>query len=80
MQKKAYDVKASASIAILGCIGVVVAATIVKSLPVYALKWLVVAVVLFTSYTMFRSYRGRKQSSPQPKEGHHAIQSDLQLD
>lgn len=59
MQKKAYDVKASASIAILGCIGVVVAATIVKSLPVYALKWLVVAVVLFTSYTMFRSYRGR---------------------
>lgn len=53
----AYDLKASIIITILGSIGVLIAGLLVKSLPLKILTWLVIVVVLYTSFSMFRSFR-----------------------
>jgi len=50
----AYDRKATLAITIAGVVGVLVAAYVVKSLPLELMRWLVVAVVLVTSITMIR--------------------------
>lgn len=55
IKEAAYDRRASMGITIGGAIGVVIAAYIVKSLPLNILKWLVDAVILYTSYTLFKS-------------------------
>ncbi|NMM64177.1 sulfite exporter TauE/SafE family protein [Clostridium sp. P21] len=51
----AYSSKASIPITILGTIGVLIAAYIVKSLPLNILKWVVVCVIIYTSFVMFKS-------------------------
>lgn len=56
----AYSTKASMSITILGSIGVLIAAYIVKSLPLNILKWVVVCVIIYTSAMMFKSSRLNK--------------------
>jgi uncharacterized membrane protein YfcA len=53
----AYDRKASMAITVGGVIGVLIAAYIVKSLPLDVLKWLVVVVIFYTSVMMFKSYK-----------------------
>ncbi|TKB54229.1 TSUP family transporter [Ferrimonas aestuarii] len=53
----AFDAKAVVAVAIAGPIAVVLAATLVKSMDVEMLKWLVAAVVLYTSISMFRSWK-----------------------
>jgi uncharacterized membrane protein YfcA len=50
-----YNLKSALGLAIGGIPGVLIAAFIVKSLPLDAVKWLVVGVVLYTSFTMLRS-------------------------
>lgn len=55
IKEKAYNRKASISIAITGVVGVLVAAFIVKSLPMEYLRWLVVVVVIYTGSIMLRS-------------------------
>ncbi|KPU27035.1 permease [Caloranaerobacter sp. TR13] len=55
VKEGAYDRKASMGITIGGVIGVIIAAYIVKSLPLNMLKWLVIAVILYTSLTMIRA-------------------------
>jgi uncharacterized membrane protein YfcA len=55
-----YDRKASLAITIFGVIGALIACYLVKSIPLVALKWIVFAVVLYTSYKMFKSYRTNK--------------------
>jgi uncharacterized membrane protein YfcA len=50
-----YSTKASMYMTILGSIGVLFAAYIVKSLPLNILMWLVVCVVIYTSVMMFKS-------------------------
>ncbi|TYP57782.1 sulfite exporter TauE/SafE family protein [Thermosediminibacter litoriperuensis] len=55
VQEGAYDRKASVAITIAGSLGVLVAAYIVKSLPLTMLKWLVVFVIIYTAVTMLRS-------------------------
>ncbi len=57
----AYSSKASIGIAILGTIGVLIAAYIVKSLPLNVLKWVVVCVIIYTSFVMFKSSRGKHE-------------------
>lgn len=57
----AYSTKASMAIAILGSIGVLIAAYIVKSLPLNILKWVVVCVIIYTSSIMFKSSRINKK-------------------
>jgi len=55
IKEGAYDRRASMGIALGGLVGVVIAAYIVKSLPLNILKWLVIFVILYTSITMLRS-------------------------
>jgi len=55
IKESAYDRRTSISITAAGVFGVLIAAYIVKSLPLDILRWLVIAVVLYTSVTMLRS-------------------------
>jgi uncharacterized membrane protein YfcA len=51
----AYNRKAALLMAIPGTIAVLIAALVVKSLPLDVLRWMVIAIVLYTSATMFRA-------------------------
>lgn len=55
IKEGAYDRRASLVITIAGAVGVLIAAYIVKSLPLDILKWLVIGVIFYTSVTMLRS-------------------------
>lgn len=54
IKEGAYDRKGSMAIAIGGTVGVFIAAYLVKSLPLDTLRWIVIAVILYTSVTMIR--------------------------
>jgi uncharacterized membrane protein YfcA len=55
IKEQAYDMKSSIIISITGIFGVLIAAYVVKELPLTMLKWLVVVVILYTSAIMIRS-------------------------
>lgn len=55
VKESAYDIKASIAITIAGSVGVLIAAYIVKELPLETLKWMVVCVIIYTAITMIRS-------------------------
>lgn len=50
-----------------GAIGVLIAAYLVKSLPLTILKWLVVVVAIYTSFTLFKSSGKKKEQKIQAK-------------
>lgn len=55
IKEGAYNRRASLAIAITGIIGVLIAAFIVKSLPMDILKWLVIGVIVYTATVMLRA-------------------------
>ena len=55
LASKRFDRRTAIALAIGGVPGVLVAALIVKSLPLDAVRWLVVVVLTYTSFMMFRS-------------------------
>jgi uncharacterized membrane protein YfcA len=55
IRKEKYDVRAAIGLAIGGIPAVLIAAFIVRSLPLYWVRWLVVAVVVYTATAMLRS-------------------------
>lgn len=55
IKKGAYNRKAAIGMAIPGAVAVLIAAFIVKSLPMDALRWVVIVVVLYTSFVMLRA-------------------------
>ena len=57
--RQRYDLRAALGLALGGIPGVLVAAFIVKQLPVVWLRWLVVIVVLYASITMLRAARAK---------------------
>lgn len=57
----AYNRKAAVGMAIPGIAGVLIAAFIVKSLPLNALRWIVIAVILYTSATMLAAWFKNKE-------------------
>jgi len=62
VKEKAYDPKAAFALTLFGIFGVLLAAYVVKSLPLDAMKWVVLGVVIYTSAVMFVSaHRSRKQ-------------------
>jgi uncharacterized membrane protein YfcA len=63
VKEKAYDTKAAISLTISGIAGVLLAAYVVKSLPLNVLKGVVCFVVLYTSVWMFVS-AARKEKGP----------------
>lgn len=60
VKEKTYDTKASMAVTIFGVLGVFIAAYLVKELPLEVLKWLVIAVVLYTSLSMFKSLKAKR--------------------
>jgi uncharacterized membrane protein YfcA len=52
-----YSPRAALGLALGGLPGVLVAALIVKSLPLTAVRWLVVVAVVYAAITMLRSAR-----------------------
>ena len=58
-----YNLKAALGLAIGGVPGVLLAAFIVKSLPLTAVNWLVVAVVVYTALMMLRSAQRERRNS-----------------
>ena len=54
IKEGAYNRKAAISMAIPGAIAVLIAAFLVKSLPLATLRWVVIGVIIFTSFVMFR--------------------------
>jgi uncharacterized membrane protein YfcA len=55
VRKGGYDLRAAVGLAIGGIPGVLIAAFIVKSLPLYTVRWLVVVVVVYTAAMLLRS-------------------------
>jgi uncharacterized membrane protein YfcA len=55
IREGAYNRKAAMAMAIPGVIAVLIAAFIVKSLPLDVLRWVVIVVILYTSAVMLRS-------------------------
>jgi len=55
IKEGAYNRKAAVSMAIPGIIAVLIAAFLVKSLPLDTLRWVVIGVIIYTSVVMFKS-------------------------
>ncbi len=55
IEKRRYGLRPALGLALGGVPAVLIAAFVVKSLPVEALRWLVAAVVLYTAFVMLRS-------------------------
>ena len=65
MRKNAYDGQAALGIALGGIPGVLVAAYVVKSLPLEAIRWLVVVVVLYAGVSLLKTaFEQRRGASP----------------
>lgn len=62
----AYSLKAALGLTIGGIPGVLIAAYIVKSLPIVAVRWLVVAVVLYAAFSMLRSASSQESQKADP--------------
>lgn len=67
IRKKRYSPKSALGLTLAGIPGVFLAAYIVRSLPLGAVRWLVILIVIYTSSTMLRSAaaeseRGRAES------------------
>jgi uncharacterized membrane protein YfcA len=68
IKEASYDPKAAIGLTGLGIIGVLIAAYIVKSLPLNVLKWVVVVVILYTSVMMFRSVKKKGAAETQAED------------
>ena len=55
IRERCYSLQAALGLALGGIPGVLVAAFIVTSLPLYAVRWLVIVVVVYTAVTMLHS-------------------------
>jgi uncharacterized membrane protein YfcA len=55
IKEGAYNRKAAIGMALPGIIAVLIAALIVKSLPLDTLRWLVIIVIVYTSVVMLKS-------------------------
>jgi uncharacterized membrane protein YfcA len=58
-----YSPRATLGLALGGLPGVLIAALIVKSLPLTAMRWLVIVAVVYAAFTMLRSARQGRASA-----------------
>jgi uncharacterized membrane protein YfcA len=65
IREGSYSLRAALGLAIGGIPGVLLAAYIVKELPLYAVRWLVIVVVVYTGATLIKAARGA-QPAPVP--------------
>lgn len=66
ISKGSYNLRAAVGLAIGGIPAVLIAAYIVKSLPLYYVRWLVIAVVVYTAVMMLRSAFAEQKPVAQP--------------
>jgi uncharacterized membrane protein YfcA len=59
-----YDLRAALGLTAGGVPAVLIAAYIVKSLPLKAMQWLIVAVVVYTAIAMLRSAARARAPNP----------------
>lgn len=64
LQAGKYSIKPALGLAVGGIPGVLIAALIVKNLPLTYVRWLVVIVVLYTAVSMLRSAKIEKATQP----------------
>ena len=62
IKEGAYNRRASLAISVTGAAAVLIAAFLVKSLPLDILRWLVIVVILYTAFIMLRSAFGRQKA------------------
>ena len=67
IDKDAYSLRAAVGLTIGGIPAVLIAAFLVKRLPLTALRWLVFGVVLYTAVAMLRSGLARAKASAPPR-------------
>ena len=63
LEKASYSLRPALGLTLGGVPGVLIAAFIVKSLPITTLRWLVAAVVVYTAWAMLRSARFESRSA-----------------
>jgi uncharacterized membrane protein YfcA len=63
IRERSYHTRASLGLAIGGVPAVLIAAYIVRELPLWAVRWLVIAVVVYAAITMLRSAMVEKTPS-----------------
>ena len=66
IRERSYSLRSALGLAIGGIPGVLVAAYIVKSLPLGIVRWLVIVVVLYTAVTMLMSAAHEKKAATAP--------------
>ena len=64
LAKQRCDLQAALGLTLGGIPGVLLAAFVVKSLPLNVLRWLVVVVIVYTAFTMLRSARNTQPETP----------------
>jgi uncharacterized membrane protein YfcA len=60
VRAQSYSFRAALGLAIGGIPGVLLAAYIVNELPLYAVRWLVIVVVVYTALTLLASARAER--------------------
>ncbi|HEX5476088.1 MAG TPA: sulfite exporter TauE/SafE family protein [Vicinamibacterales bacterium] len=66
IRERAYSLRAALGLTLGGIPGVLIAAYIVKSLPLTAVRWLVIVVVVYTAFTMLYSAFAERRSTTTP--------------
>jgi uncharacterized membrane protein YfcA len=66
ISKGSYAIGPALGLALGGIPGTLIAAFIVRSLPMTAIRWLVVFVVLYASIAMLRSAMAERRREPTP--------------
>jgi uncharacterized membrane protein YfcA len=72
IREKSYSLRAALGLALGGVPGVLLAAYIVKELPLHAVRWLVIVVVVYTAVTMLASAAERRTESDASRRGAEA--------
>jgi uncharacterized membrane protein YfcA len=63
IRERAYSFRAAVGLTLGGLPGVLIAAYIVKSLPLYAVRWLVIVVVVYAAVMMLLSARAERATA-----------------
>ena len=63
LKEKAFDARASVALLVGGVPAVLIAALIVKEMPIEVVGWLVVVVVIYTALTLLRSAIGERRAA-----------------
>jgi len=66
IQKRGFDLRASIGLLIGGLPAVLIAAFIVKALPLSAVRWLVVIIVVYTAWTLLRAAQRERSGTATP--------------